>query len=295
MEKYAYLYGMIMCSNSYLLAGDFPAPDSYAEIKEKRRHLGGETGTAAAVLMSLGVAVKPAGSHYGNLSGELITSYFTERGADVSELVHEDFDGIEDSVFIDKSSRTSFGEFGKLYSRETPFYEPAKENSIANAACVGLDPFFGDEPARFCVKHGKPYAVIDCDYDSYFNINCAVNAVSHEYLDTRYAGISYEELFRRYTGATNGLVIFTLGKDGAMYGRKGRQPKRCEAFPVNVISTLGAGDSFKAGTIYGLYKGLGDDELVKYACAVAGTACTKFPIAENPPTLPEVEALVKTR
>lgn len=85
-------------------------------------------------------------------------------------------------------------------------------------------------------------------------------------------------------------MIFTLGEKGAMYGRKGAVPKMCPAFKVDVVSTLGAGDSFKAGAVYGLYKGLDDDTLVKTACAVAGAAVEKFPIALYPPTVKILKA-----
>ena len=51
-------------------------------------------------------------------------------------------------------------------------------------------------------------------------------------------------------------------------------------------------DSFKAGAVYGLYKGLDDDTLVKTACAVAGAAVEKFPIALYPPTVKDIEKLM---
>lgn len=53
---------------------------------------------------------------------------------------------------------------------------------------------------------------------------------------------------------------------------------------VMTKSTLSAGDSFKAGTIYGLYQGMCDDDIVRYACAIAGTACEGYPIPLKPPT-----------
>ncbi|WP_124098046.1 carbohydrate kinase family protein [Ruminococcus sp. Marseille-P6503] len=293
MSDYIYMYGMVMSTYAYLLCGNYPEADGYAEIKEKYHHLGGETGTAAAILCSLGAKVKLGGSHYGNLNRDLILGYFADKSADLSELVYEDFEGVEDRVIIDKSTRTCFGEFGRHFSREIPFYEPPREESVKNAVCVAADPFFGDEIARLCVKHDKPYATIDCDHDSYMNERCAVNAVSHQYLDGHYPDKSYEELYRLYTENTDGLVIFTLGEKGAMYGRKGRQPEFRGSVKVDVVSTLGAGDSFKAGTVYGLYKGFDDDRLVRFACAAAGAAVSRFPIPLRPPELEEVERLMK--
>ncbi|MCD7742392.1 MAG: PfkB family carbohydrate kinase [Ruminococcus sp.] len=292
MNDFVYMYGMVMSTVGFLLNGQFPKADGTANIRKKHHQLGGETGTAAAVLCSLGVNVKLGGSHLGRLNRDLILNYFADKCADVSELKHEDFDGIIDWVFIDSQSRTCFGEWDKLFSRSEPFYEPPCESSVRECKCIGADPFFGEDIARLAVKHGKPYAVIDCEHDSFFNKHCAVNAVSHQYLDDHYSSMSYDDAYSLYTDNSDGLVIFTLGEKGAMYGRRGQAPKYCEAFEVNAVSTLGAGDTFKAGTIYALYKGMSDDELVRFSCATAASACMYFPIADNPPTIDRINKLI---
>lgn len=291
-KNYVYMYGQIMSTYAYLLSGVFPEADGYAEIARKCHIVGGETGTAAAVLCSLGAPIKLGGTHLGRANAALITDYFADKCADISELEYEDFEGVSDYVIIDKNTRTCFGEWEKLYSRGKPFYEPPCENSIKNAKCVAADPYFGDEAAELCVKYGVKYLTIDCAYDSYTHKHCAVNCISHQHLDVDYAGVSYEELYLRYTENTEGLVIFTLGEKGAMYGRKGEPPKYCPACGVEAVSTLGAGDSFKAGAVYGLYKGFADDELVRFACACAAAAITRFPIAEHPPTLTDIKSLL---
>ena len=291
---YIYLYGMVMSTEAFLLKGNFPSADGYGEIKEKYHHIGGETGTAAAVLISLGCNLKIGGSHIGNINRNIIRNYFADKTADISDLKDEDFDGIVDYVIIDKNSRTCFGEWEKHFGRKEPFYEPPCEESIKNAACCGTDPFFYPEKtAELCRKYNKAFATIDCDYDSVMNRYCAVNAISHQYLEGHYPDKSFEELFKLYTDNTEGLVIFTCGEKEVIYGRKGQSPKYFKPYSLDVVSTLGAGDSFKAGTIYALYNKMSDDDTVKYACAVAGIACTKFPIPKNPPILSEVKALTE--
>ena len=80
MKKYIYMYGQVMSTHSFLLSGNFPKPDGEADIKEKYHVIGGETGTASAVLTSLGLFVKLGGTHLGifpNLSVKTLTALLT--------------------------------------------------------------------------------------------------------------------------------------------------------------------------------------------------------------------------
>ena len=51
----AYLFGQILGTHSFLLKDGFLQPDEYSEIQEQYFLPGGETGTAATVLDSLGM------------------------------------------------------------------------------------------------------------------------------------------------------------------------------------------------------------------------------------------------
>ena len=288
-----YLYGMILATQHLRAKQAFPKADTYCELAERRYGVGGETGTAAIVLASLGCRVRAAGTHLGSRNCELIRSRFGRSGIDASELVYDEaFPGVEDTVVIAGSTRTCFGQFGALFSGGLGWTEPPSETSVRGCATVGCDPFFGDEIARLCVRNGKPYAVIDCTHDSYFNRHCAVNAVSHEFLDEHYPGVGYRELLRLYTDNTDGLVIFTQGEGKMLYGRRGGALCELGAYRVEVAGTLGAGDSFKAGTIYGLANGFDDRRLVEFSAATAAYSCSHYPIDEHPATLEGVERII---
>ena len=58
--------------------------------------------------------------------------------------------------------------------------------------------------------------------------------------------------------------------------------------------TAGAGDSFRAGLIYGMLNGMGDRDAVRYAAAVAALVCSRFPGVIDSPTTGDVEALLET-
>lgn len=292
-----YLYGMIMSTQSFLLHDKFPEPDGYAEIKQRRHLLGGETGTAAAILSSLGCELVLGGTHLGRLNNKLIRDYFNGKMVDLSRMVYNDtYDGVIDFVMIDKDTRTVFGEFGGFFSRKDKWFEAPSEDAIKECNIVGTDPFFGDAIIPICRRNGKKYATIDSNFDSDMNKYCEINAVSHQHLKYNMGGCKdYRELLKLYTDNTDGLVIFTFGENEVMYGRKGQEAKYFKPYDVDVVSTLGAGDSFKAGTIYALNEGMNDDDIVRFACATAGCACANFPIALNPPTLEKVNAIIASR
>lgn len=68
-----YLYGQVLGTHSFLLRDGFLRPDEYSEIREQYFLPGGETGTAATVLDSLGVSVRMDGTwdrHRGRADAE---------------------------------------------------------------------------------------------------------------------------------------------------------------------------------------------------------------------------------
>lgn len=288
-----YLYGMILSSNSFLLYNEYPKADTYAEIKTRRHLLGGETGTAAAILTSLGCNVVLGGTHLGTENADIIRNYFKDKTADISGLKYKaDYAGVMDFVIIDKNTRTCFGEFGGFFSRKDEWYGKPDADAIAKCSVVGTDPFFGEEIAKICHELNKPFATIDSSHDTILNKYCAINAISHEHLSNCYPNENQEQLMEKFTAESDGLIIFTNGEDGILYGRKGQPTKRVKPYNVDVISTLGAGDSFKAGTIYALEHGMNDDDTVRFAAATAAYAISHFPIPLNPPTIEGVNEII---
>lgn len=290
-----YLYGMVLVTNSFLLKKDYPAADSYGEIREKYALPGGETGTCATVLASLGCRVKLDGTWMGKKTAPVLRSFYDGKAVDLSSMmVDESFGGVEDYVFIDRNTRTSFGTFETYFSDSAKRWNRAEREDIEAADAVGLDPFFGEQSeaaARLCVEIGRPFVTIDCPYDSVMHRLCSVNALSGEFLRNTYPGANEEELFHSYAQNTNGLTIFTHGSRGMFYGRKDTPMKKMPAFRISPVSTLGAGDTFKAGCVYGLLKRMDDESLVRFASAAAAVACMAFPLPLNPPTLEQIEVM----
>ena len=288
-----YLYGMTLLTTSHRLAADFPSPDHYCEIAESHRLPGGETGTCAVVLAGLGLEVRIDGNHLGRSTYPDLSNYFEPTTVSLDLMTYDpDFEGLEDLVFIDQSSRTSFGRFCAFYAdRSVRRWNSPSEDAIKQASVVGLDPFFFEDSVRaaeLCAEHNVKFITIDCEFDTAVHALSAVNVLAAEYIRDRYPKQNLESLFAEYVERTSGLVIFTFGADELWFGRAGHSMQRFKPYQVDVKSTLGAGDSFKAGVIYAISKGTDDATLVRFASATAAAACSAYPIAEYPPTLARV-------
>ena len=82
----AYLFGQVLGTHSFLLKDGFLQPDEYAEIGEQYFLPGGETGTAATVLDSLGVSVRMDGTWIGTEVAPMLVSFYRDKQVDLSPL-----------------------------------------------------------------------------------------------------------------------------------------------------------------------------------------------------------------
>ena len=296
MKADAYLFGQILGTHSFLLRGGFLQPDAYSEIDAQYFLPGGETGTAATVLSSLGVNVRMAGTHIGSQVAPMLKEFYRDKTVDLSLLhFYEDGPGVMDYVVIAGLVRSPMGRFQTLFSDGSRWWNIPREEDIAGCRAAAVDPYFraeSDKAAEICVKLNIPYVTIDSPHDTYLHRHAAVNVVSGECLSGHYQGVPREEVMALLQETAEGLVIITSGGGEMLYGRRGEPVKRMKPFPVEVRSTLGAGDTFKAGCVYGLLQGMADDELVRFASACSGIAISRFPLPLNPPTLAEVQALI---
>jgi len=296
MKADAYLFGQVLGTHSFLLRGGFLQPDEYSEIDAQYFLPGGETGTACTVLSSLGVNVRMDGTHIGTEVAPMLTEFYKDMSVDISPLKFvEDTPGVMDYVVIAGLVRSPMGRFQTLFSNDTRWWSVPREEDIIGCRAASIDPFFraeSDRVAELCVKHNIPYVTIDSTHDSFLHRNAAVNVVSGECLGWHYQGMEREDVLALMQENTDGLTIITAGGGEMLYGRKGESIKRMKPFSVEVKSTLGAGDTYKAGCVYALLHGMSDDELVRFASACSGVAISRFPLPLNPPTIEEVNALI---
>lgn len=290
-----YLFGQILGTHSFLLRDGFLQPDEYAEIKDQYFLPGGETGTAATVLSSLGVSVKMNGTWIGTEVAPMLKAFYADKQVDLSSMTFTEDPGVMDYVVIAGLVRSPMGRFQTLFETGKRWWDVPREEDIAGCKAAAIDPFFRDESllaAEYCQRNGVPFVTIDSPHDSLLHKLAAVNVVSKECVAEHYAGMAPEAIMEKMQQATDGLTIITQGGGEMLYARKGEEIHRMKPFNVTVRSTLGAGDTFKAGCVYGLLHGMKDEELVRFASACSAVAISRFPLPLNPPRIEEVQALI---
>lgn len=289
-----YLFGQVLGTHSFLLKNGFLQPDEYSEIAEQYFLPGGETGTAATVLASLGVSVLMDGTWIGRSVAPMLKDFYEDKTVDLSSLCFTEDTGVMDYVVIAGLVRSPMGRFQTLFASGKRWWSIPREEDIAGCKAAAVDPYFGAESlraAQLCRKHQVPFVTIDSPHGSVLHRQAAVNVVSKECTAEHYAGMEPEEILELMQRETDGLTILTQGGGDMLYARKGEPIHRMKPFPVTVRSTLGAGDTFKAGCVYGLMQGMQDEELVRFASACSAIAISRFPLPLNPPKLEEVKAL----
>jgi sugar/nucleoside kinase (ribokinase family) len=291
-----YLFGQVLGTHSFLLKDGFLQPDAYAEIGAQYFLPGGETGTAATVLDSLGVSVRMDGTWLGTEVAPMLQVFYRDKQVDLSPLhIWEGDPGVMDYVVIAGLVRSPMGRFQTLFSTGRRWWSIPQEKDIAGCKAAAIDPFFGNESLlamEICRRHGIPYVTIDSPHDAPLHQHAAVNVVSRECTGQHYEGMNPENIMERLMETADGLTILTQGGGDMLYGRKGEAIHRMKPFSVEVKSTLGAGDTFKAGCVYGLLHGMTDEELVRFASACSAVAISRFPLPLYPPKLKEVQALI---
>ncbi len=89
-----------------------------------------------------------------------------------------------------------------------------------------------------------------------------------------------------------GLVALTLGGEGAVLFKLGKEIARVPALDVLVVDTTGAGDTFCGAFVTALAEGLAPERALSFASAAAALAVTKPGAQPSLPLRAEVEALL---
>jgi len=90
-----------------------------------------------------------------------------------------------------------------------------------------------------------------------------------------------------------GLVVVTLGGDGAKLYQGGKVRAHVPAFAVEVIDTTGAGDTFSGALVLALAEGQSPEDALRFASAASALAVTKAGAQPSLPYRADVEAMLR--
>ena len=88
------------------------------------------------------------------------------------------------------------------------------------------------------------------------------------------------------------MVLIKRGKSGSNLYCENGEIIEGTVFPVTALKTMGAGDSFAGGFIYGLLKGKTLSEAIKLGAGAAAIVVTKNSCSEAMPTINEIEEFI---
>lgn len=293
-----YSFGVVASSTHYAIQGPFPAPEGYAEIDSASHMIGGEAANSSLVLSRLGARVKLDGNWIGaDDGGRHVKALLDRFRIDTSRLpLKEHYSGVREVVFAAQGTRTIFGTYCRL--QETEDWNMPVEDDIRQSKVVCLDPFFGkasNRVAEIASGTGIPVVTVDCLPREPLVGHASAIVLSESYLRSKFPDRPLESVFQEYLQATRGLVIFTLGAQGGWYGRPGTALQTFAAYPVAAVDTTCAGDSFRAGIVFGFLQGWDDARRVDFAAALAAIVCTRSPGALNAPSYEETLEFMRSR
>lgn len=276
-----YSFGMIASSTLHLLSQPFPPAEGYAEIQDTLEMTGGEALNSSLVLRRLGLSVRLDGNWLGdNAGGKRLLRLLRQVSIETGLLrIRKGYAGAQEVVFADASGRTVFGNYVRINLTSRQWNIPRKSD-LGGARIANIDPFFREESAlaaQYAVRLGIPFVTVDCPPDSYIADHAAAAIVSHEYLLREFPSLTMEAMMDAYLRTASGLVVLTDGAADILYARRGGPVRSFRPFRIHAVDTTGAGDSFRAGMVYGLYNGWKDEASIRYASAVAALVCLSFP------------------
>ena len=101
-----------------------------------------------------------------------------------------------------------------------------------------------------------------------------------------------DEAIQKLRQARVPMLVSKLGDKGTRVWT-GEESVFLEPYAVPVVSTIGAGDGFASGFLYGLLRGLPVIECLHYGNAAAAIVVSRLSCSEAMPTLAEVEQIIR--
>ena len=255
-----------------------PDPDERVPAEDFSVAGGGPAATAAVALSRLDVQTFFVGAVGNDDAGHTIRDGLEREGVDVSELIVVPGARSAQSVVVASSETRAICAFPGTLPPLT-LSERARE-LCRSAAWVHVDHVgYGTVPGdvHLSIDGGNPIDGLELR-------GCALYAPTERALN---------EQFGDPRAALDGgaaLVVVTRGEGGSVAYTHEDEFVEAAAYPVNPVSTLGAGDVFHGALLAQLARGVSLAEALAAANACASLSCRALDGRSAIPTPPELEA-----
>jgi 5-dehydro-2-deoxygluconokinase len=117
--------------------------------------------------------------------------------------------------------------------------------------------------------------------------------ISHSQVNESKVEADLDESVKRLLSRGPAVLLLKTGADGCMiHFGDGSEPERANGYPVEIVNTLGAGDAFASGLIYGVINGWSWHKSARLGNACGAIVVTRHGCANFMPSLGEVEEFV---
>ncbi|MBN8656933.1 MAG: sugar kinase [Anaerolineae bacterium] len=246
----------------------------------------------------LGLKVAFVGICGDDVFGRFMLAEMSKRGVDVSHVIIRADGQTGLSVILnqqsDRAILTHSGLIAELQASDVADSLLAQARHLHVASYFLQTKLQPDLPALFKRAHALGLSTsLDTNYDPSekwmgFDELLAVTNVflpNEAEAESLTGAENVEEAATRLGSKVEALAI-KLGKDGAL-GMSKSQRVQVESIPVNVMDTVGAGDSFDAGFIYGYLNGWELEKSLRLACVCGALSTQQAGGTNGQPTLEE--------
>jgi ribokinase len=283
-----------------------PGRDEVIRLQEYRLQQGGMAATALVAAARLGAETEFLGAVGDDQNGRFAVERFAAEGVGTAGV----------RVVPGSISAFSFILVEKLSGKRTIIHEPGVQRYrllddppwdpsafLSGVGYLHLDGFWMDTAVALAEKAKETGILITLDIGQ--NQRDPMIETLLTLADYVIPSLAFS---RRHTQSEEGhsaaqallsygakAVIQTLGEQGAFVATKEGQCFTVPAFPVQVVDTTGAGDSFHGGFLFALSRGYPLHEAVVFASAVAALKCTRLGGQAGLPSYSQVQRFLADR
>jgi sugar/nucleoside kinase (ribokinase family) len=272
------VYGTV-CLDVIWRVPHLPPLGTYIDIQAERRTVGGEASNTAIALARWGAKVALLGNTLGNdEDNDTLRALFAQETPEIETRFLQSHPSAQTPfclcIATPDGHRTMIGKgFSEM---QCP---PLSPTSLASHQLFTTDPNAWEAGAQACMMAAEAdAAVVPMDYTRHEEVSAlaTINLTSsaHVGADLPLTELAaYAQNLRDKHGKT---VIVTCGEKGCLIAEdSGAKPLHIPAYRLSeVVDSTGAGDVFRAGILYGLWKKWDIERTARFASAAAALNCT---------------------